>query len=490
MDWHGWIIATLTFWFWACLAYFGASMLLAAASMVVAMLENRRRVQEIRIEDFTTLRESRFTLPVSIVSPVLNEEAMVVPATRSLLAQHYPEFEVIVVDDGSTDRTLARLQEAFDLERIDVACRRQLPAAEIRAIYRSRKDPRLTVVSKANAGNKADPVNCGINLARYPYACCVDGDTVYVATALLRSMSHVTKDPERIVGATSFFGVGSEPETHAGLRRGFRTLDPSLLCLFQHLDLMRSFLAFRLAFSRLDCMLCNPGAFAIWRRDVVIALGGFSGAFTCEDIEMTFRVHEHARRNDLDYRILSLPYMVAETEGPSTAKALIRQRGRWQRVLLECVWRYRGMLLRPKYGSVGLVGLPYYLLFEALAPLVQLTALVTLGVSIWFGLLSWPQFLALLAGMLFLTVLPTTAAIGMHDRSYRDYRSGDLARMLLVAPFDFLLYRPLIVVAGLRGWLDFLRGRKGWDKFERNTRRTRPDAVGPATPLPREPSPT
>lgn len=470
MDTTGWFAGSLVFWFWLCLAYFVASMAFGFFAMIVAWVENGRRERESRIEDFTTLRESRFTLPVSIVSPVLNEEAMVVPATRSLLAQHYPEFEVIVVDDGSTDATLARLQAAFALERVDAAYRRVLPSAEIRAIYRSRKDPRLTVISKANAGNKADPVNCGINLARYPYVCCVDGDTIYIASALLRAMSHVTKDPARTVGATSFFGVGSEPERHASLRRGWRTLDDSLLCTYQHLDLMRTFLAYRLAFSRMECMLCNPGAFAIWRRDVVVELGGFSGEFTCEDIEMTFRVHEHSLRNRLDYRILSLPHMVAETEGPSTAKALIRQRARWQRVLLECVWHYRFMLLRPKYRNVGLLGLPYLWLFEALAPLVQLAAILTLLAAIWLGLLAWPAYLALLAGMLFVTVLPTTAAIGMQDHAYRDYRRGDLVRMLLLAPLDFLLYRPLIMLAGLRGYLDFLRGRKGWDKFERNRR--------------------
>ncbi len=462
--------------FWLSMAYFAASMLFAFFAMTVAWIENGRRERESRIEDFTTLRSSRFTLPVSIVSPVLNEEAMAVAATRSLLNQHYPEFEVIVVDDGSTDATLARLREAFDLEPVDVALRRQLPSADVTAIYRSRTEPRLSVISKRNAGTKADAVNSGVNLARYPYVCCVDGDTIYVANALLRSMSHVTVDPAHIVGATSFFGVGSEPERHAGLRRGWRTLDDSLLCTYQHLDLMRTFLSYRLAFSRLDCMLCNSGAFAIWRRDVLVELGGFSTAFTCEDIEMTFRVHEHSLRQRLGYRILSLPHMVAETEGPDSGKALVRQRARWQRVLMECVWHYRFMLLRPRYRNVGLLGLPYLWLFEALAPLMQLTALLTLACSIALGLLSWPAYLALLAAMLFVTVLPTTAAIGIQDHAYRDYRRGDLMRMMLLAPLDFLLYRPLIMLAGLRGYVDFLRGHKGWDKFDRNTRRA--DAAG------------
>lgn len=489
MDWHALALASLRVLFWASLAYFGIGMLVSLLAMGMALVENRWRRRESRIEDFHTLRASRFTLPVSIVSPVLDEQEMVVPATRSLLAQHYPEFEVIVVDDGSTDATLERLRQAFDLERMDVAYRRMVPSAGIHAIYRSRNEPRLTVVSKANAGTKSDAVNCGINLARYPYACCVDGDTIYVGTALLRAMSHVTRDPERIVGVTSFFGVGSEPERHASLRRGRRTLDDSLLCVFQHLDLMRSFLSNRLAFSRFACMLCNPGAFAIWRRDLLVELGGFSLHFTGEDIEMTMRVHEHALRNGLDYQVRSLPHMVAETEGPGTIPALVRQRARWQRSLVECAWHYRFMLFRPRYGSVGCFGLPYTTVFEALGPPMQLAALLAIGVAAWLQMISWPHYLLLLASMTLLTALPAVAAIGMQDRSYRDYRRRDLMRMLLLAPLEAVFYRPILCIAGLRGWLDFLRGRKGWDKFARNPRKKRdveaagPDVAPPADPV-------
>lgn len=457
--------------FWGSLGYVVVWIALGLAMGALSVVESRRRARQSRAEDFDVLHASRFMLPVSVVAPALNEEAMVVASTRSLLEQDYPEFEVVVVDDGSTDGTLARLAEAFDLEQQDVFYRDVLPSAPVRAIYRSRSHPRLTVVSKVNAGTKADAVNCGVNLARFPYVCSVDGDTLYLPDALINAMSQVTRDPAHIVGATSFFGVSSEPDGAARDANGFRELDPDQLCLYQHLDLMRSFLAYRLALSRLGCMLCNPGAFALWRRDVLLALGGFSPGFTCEDIEMTFRVHEHSLRNKLGLRILSLPYVVAETEGPRTAGALVKQRARWQRVLLETVWAYKFMLLRPRYRSAGLIGLPYYVLFEALGPLVQILSLLTLLAVTVLGLMWWPAYLAMLSALVFATTLPTTVAIRMHDAAYRDYRPRDLARMLLMAPLDLFLYRPIILYAGLRGTIDFLRGNKGWDKFERNERR-------------------
>lgn len=464
------VVEFLDILFWVCLGYFAVSTMLNLAAMSMASNENRRRNWQASAEDYDVLRMSRFMLPVSIVAPAYNEEAMVIPATRSLLAQDYPEFEVIVVDDGSEDRTLQRLIDEFDLIEQPAFMPRQLKTLPIRAVYRSLRHPRLTVVSKENGGNKADPLNCGINFATHPYLCCVDGDTMYLPGALLSAMSQVTREPESIVGATSFFGISSEPESSPIDADGFRKPERNLLCFFQNLDLMRSFLAYRLAFSRMECMLCNPGAFAIWRRDIVIELNGFAENFSCEDIEMTFRIHEHALRNKLDLKVIALPYMIARTEGPDNSRALIRQRARWQRVVLETVWHFRFMLMRPRYRNVGMIGVPYYLVFEALAPIMQLISLITIVISAWLDLLSLREYLLLLVGLVFATSLPTIAAVRLQDEIYRDYRIRELAKMLLLSPLEFFLYRPQIMLAGFRGYIDFLKQEKGWHKFDRNVR--------------------
>jgi biofilm PGA synthesis N-glycosyltransferase PgaC len=453
--------------------YTSALAVYVTGMLAVAVRESRVRRRQDDVEDYESVLGSRYTIPVSVITPAFNEEGMAVPAVRSLLAQSYPQFEVIVVDDGSTDGTVAALDAAFDLEPRQVFFRDTLEAKPIRTVYRSRTDPRLTVLSKENGG-KADSLNCGVNVARYRYLCCVDGDTVFAPDALLRAMALVIKDPARIVAAASLFGISIEPEAAFDGARSTPKINRHMLADFQHLDLMRSFVAYRAAWSRLDCMLCVPGGFGLWRRDVILEMGGFSTAFTCEDIEMTFRIHERFLRAKRPYRIISLPNMVAQTEGPRSIRSLVSQRARWQRVTLETIWHYRGMFGRPRYRSVGLVGVPYYLLFECLAPVFHVLSVLALILAIAVGQLGWPTYLAFIGMMAFGTAIPTTLAVSLHDSAFRDYEISDVIRMLILGPFDLLLYRPILLYASLRGSWEFLRKKKGWNKFDRNVRRTAP----------------
>ena len=451
-------------------AYVGILLLYVVMMLGLSLWETRLRRRQADAEDYDAVRRSRYTIPVSVIAPTFNERVMAVPAAQSLLAQDYPQLEVIVVDDGSVDGTLETLIEAFDLEPRQTFFRRVIPSNPIRMVYRSRTDPRLTVIAKENGG-KADALNCGVNFARYRYLCCVDGDTVFAADALLRAMALVVRDPGRIVGASSLFGISLAPELVAQDGDFLRRTNRHLLADFQHLDLLRSFVAFRSAWTRLKCMLCVSGAFGLWRRDVILEMGGFSSRFTCEDIEMTFRIHEKYLREGTPYRILSLPSMVAQTEGPRSIRSLVSQRARWQRVTLETIWHYRTMVGRARYRAAGFIGLPYYVLFECLAPLVQGISAAGLIVAAALGLMDWPAYFALLGIMAMALAIPTTFAVSMHDVAFRDYRRSDLLRMLLLGPLDLFLYRPILIYAGLRGCWEFLRKDRRWNKFERNVRR-------------------
>jgi biofilm PGA synthesis N-glycosyltransferase PgaC len=460
----------------ACFVYLLATYGMFLALLAFAALENVRRRREARVEDYALLAESRFSIPVSVIIPAYDEAPVILSAVRSALAFEYAEFEVIVVNDGSRDETLQRLVEAYALQPYEVFHRRALPTETVRAVYRSGLDPRLLVVDKANGG-KADALNAGVNLARYRYVCCLDGDTVYEPNALLKGMRLAVADPARVVGVTSVISVASHPETHLSRGERPRTLDRSLLSNFQHIDYLRSFLNTRAAWSRLDFMLCVVGAFMIWRRDLVVEVGGFSRDFTCEDIELTFRVYERLLREGRPCKVVALPDTVATTEGPDRVTRLISQRARWQRVILETVWHYRRMLCNPRYGAVGLLGMPFYVVTECLAPFFELASVLTLVLAVAFVVFDAGAFLAFVATISLLNACFTVAALVVQDRLMREMEWRDLLRLVLVSPLELIAYRPWLTFARLKGTVDLLRGQKGWNKFDRNPRHARAGAT-------------
>ena len=263
----------------ACLVYLTALTAIYVSLTGMAVRENRQRSREASDEDFSIVRRSPFTVPVSVVAPAYNEEVCISASVRSLLALEYPQYELIVVNDGSTDGTLQRLTADFELEPTTVLFRRVLESADIRQIYRSRLDPRLIVVDKVNGG-KADALNAGANFARYRYICFVDSDTVYYPDALLKGMRLVMPDPSKVVGVTSHVSLHSHPEHITRDNKGRVRIDRNPIVTYQQLDYLRAFVWARAAWSRRNYMLCSVGAFAIWRRDIVLQLGGFSTRFT------------------------------------------------------------------------------------------------------------------------------------------------------------------------------------------------------------------
>src|SRR5579885_939512 len=420
-----------------CLGYmltvFGASSLV----LIISSLDNAIRSRETLAEDFDVLGRSRFSPPVSVLVPAFNEEGMVMVTVESVLAFDYPEFEVIVVDDGSTDRTFEVLERELDLEPFGYYERRIVDCAPVTGTYRSRKYGHVEVVRKKHAGTKADPCKCAHNSARYRYVLLLDGDTLYEPDALLNCMRLCARDPQRVIGMTGHISVSSEPETTIGARREDREfIDSTLLSNFQHLEYLRSFLNTRLGWSRLGFMMCVSGAFGLWRRDVVEEVGGWSTEFSCEDLELTFRVHEHMRRNGRPYRILSIPEMVARTEAPGRVRALVQQRTRWQRVIFETL------------GSATLIA------------------------GVVMGIFSWQIYLVFFASMSFGLAVLTSAAVLMEDISTRAYRLRHIVRLLALGPLELALYRPILLWARYRGTIGFLRNEKGWDKFDRNERAT------------------
>src|SRR5581483_2368739 len=363
----GWVVAV-------CFLYLLATYAAYGFLLAVSVAERKMRGGSRREGEDERVRSSSLTIPVTIVAPLYNEAPIAVDSVGSFLAVDYPQFDVVVVNDGSTDDTLERLREAFALEPVELFYRRTYDAKPVRTIYRSRTNPNLLVVDKVNGG-KADSLNCGLNFARYRYVCGVDGDTILARRSLLDGMRLVLTDPGRVIGVTGHIAISGKPEASLNEDGAPCRLDPRPLLAFQHLAYLRSFFNNRLRWTRQNMLLHAVVAVQIWRRDVHEEVGGFSTDFTCEDIELTFRLHERFRREGRDYEILSLADTVGVTEGPDRIRSLISQRERWQRVIMETVVHYRRMAFNPRYGTVGLLGVPFFVLTEVVAPFFELASL-------------------------------------------------------------------------------------------------------------------
>lgn len=450
-----------------CIGYLLLVFAMYGVLVVFAAVENSIRARQRDAEDFDTLESSRFSLPVSVILPVFNEEQVLNHVLDSVFAMHYPEFEVVIVDDGSTDSTFELLRERFDLRLSQTFFRRAVPTKHVVSVYASERDPRVRVVTQANGG-KADALNAGLNLCRYPYVLCLDGDTICREDALLSGMRIIVKDPERVIGVTSQIAVASRPESNGGGASAF--VDNTVLSNFQHLEYLRTCLNGRLAWSHLGFMFCTSGAYMLYRRETLVEAGGFSSDFSCEDIEITFRLHERHLREGRAYRIVALPEPVVTTEAPDRLRSLISQRERWQRVTLEVMWHYRRMLFNPRYGVFGLVGMPYFFLSESLASVFEPFALGLIVLAVWQGGFAWPVYVVFIGTMSFANALLSGAALMLDERSSSTYRLSHVVRLLALSPIELLVYRPVIVWARLLGTWRFLTGHRGWNRFERNLR--------------------
>lgn len=491
MSAHPTLVETVYWVYIACLVYFLAVNLYYAVLFIFASSENRLRVQQQRHEDFFAISRSRHTLPVSVIIPAYNEEQPISNCLYSLTRLDYPQYEVIVVNDGSKDRTLDVLKEEFKLARVDIFSRRHFETAEIRAVYRSTVYKEFYVIDKANGG-KADSLNAGINFSRYPYVCTCDADTIFEPDALLKGMRMILRDPQKIVAVGSLIGINNGCEIEKGEIKRFG-LPREPIVVLQVIEYLRSFLLNRLAWTRLNFMLVVSGAFAIYRRNILIELGGFSKEFTCEDIEMTFRVHEHMRRNRLPYRILSLPGSVSWTEAPHTAKNLYRQRHRWQRVICETFWSYKRMFFNPRYGTVGMLGMPYYLFGEVLPWIPEVAALVIIPLAIWLGVFSWMPLLLFIGIYSLTNVFISLLAIFLNDIGSRSFTLKEIRRLIFLSFVESFGYRQLLSAARIAGTIGFLRGQKGWQKFTRVERKDlaeQPLSTGLARETPRQEPPT
>jgi cellulose synthase/poly-beta-1,6-N-acetylglucosamine synthase-like glycosyltransferase len=450
---------------WVILGYFVALNGFLLTLLSLAAIELRRQRAQEALADRWRLLGSDVAPRISILAPAYNEAATVVESVRSLLTLRYPDLEIVLVNDGSSDDTMGVLRRAFGLRPQHPVHREVVDHEPIRGVERSTLAPSLVVVDKENGG-KADALNAGLNVASGDLVCAIDADTVIEPEAILRMVQPFLRRPDVVAAGGTIRAVNGSSVDHG------RVVVPraprSFLAGVQSVEYLRAYLTGRLGWNRMGGNLIISGAFGLFRRTSVLAAHGYEHDTVGEDMELVARLRRRAYEEGGPGRVEFVPDPVAWTEVPESFKVLGRQRDRWHRGLADVLSRYRGVALRRRYGSLGFVAYPYFLLVELLGPVVEAVGLVGLAFGLLTGSVDWPFALLFLLVAYGLGLIMTVLTLALEEWTYRGYGRGrDTLILLGWAILEPLGYRQVTVFWRLKGLWKYSRGRTDWGVMTR-----------------------
>jgi cellulose synthase/poly-beta-1,6-N-acetylglucosamine synthase-like glycosyltransferase len=433
--------------------------------LVMAAVAMRRYTASVSESSMRRMLRSPLAPRISILVPAYNEAKGIVDSVRSLLALDYPQLEIIVISDGSTDDTIGALVASFGLIRALRPMPPFLPCRPVRATYVPQSQLRLLVIDKENGG-KADSLNAGINYASYPLFCSVDADSILEQDALAKTALPFIEDPRRTIATGGLVRVANGCRVERGRVLQAR-LPRSWLPMFQVVEYARAFFGARTGWSALNGLLIISGAFGLFKREAVIAAGGYRTDTVGEDAELVARLHRTCRDARRPYRIVYVADPVCWTEAPESTRFLRRQRRRWHRGCVEMLLIHRRMMLNPRYGTVGLLSLPSMLLFEVLGPVIELSGYVITIAGVALGRLPTGTFVLYVALAVLYGLVLTLGSIALEESSANRFPGwDDLRRTLVFAVAENLGYRQLQHLWRLEGFWQLIR-KAEWGAMER-----------------------
>ncbi|MBA4138676.1 MAG: glycosyl transferase [Opitutus sp.] len=433
---------------------------------VLAFFELRHARNEERRTDPSWMLGAKSIPGITMLVPAYNEEKTIVENIHSLLTLRYPRYEIVVVNDGSKDGTARAVIAAFKLERIDLRRPHPAPCKPIRGIYRHRDYPNLLFIDKENGG-KSDALNAAMNYARHPLVCGVDADSLLDHNSLLKAARPFVEHPHSLVAVGGTIRIANGCEVHGGMVTN-EGAPRKLLPLFQVIEYLRAFLIARLSFSRLNTVSIISGAFGLFKRHAVLAVGGYTHGTVGEDMELIVKLHRHFKERAEPYNILFVPDPVCWTEAPESLAVLRRQRTRWQRGLCEVLWRHRTMLCNRRYGRIGTLGLPMFIAFDIVGPILDLIGLIFVPLLCLAGLLTWHYMAAFFAVVVFYGVFLSMMALVLAELAlFKTTRKRDMALLAFAAIAENFGYRQLNLLWRIEGIWQYFRKQQAWGEMTR-----------------------
>jgi len=451
--------------FYLTLFLFGTYLMLGVFSAIAL----RKYLRKNSYINYNSLVLSPLSPKISIIAPAYNESKTIIDNIRTLLSLYYNNFEVVIVNDGSTDNTFDLMKDAYDLIRVNYYFDYRIPCERIRGVYRS-KNPsynRLTIIDKNNGG-KADSLNAGINICHSDLFVSIDADSIIEADSILKLVKPFLEEKDKkVIGTGGVIRIVNSCEIERGHIREIK-IPSQILPRLQVLEYTRAFLLGRMAWSHLDGLMLISGAMGIFDREIVIKAGGYSVKTVGEDMELVLRMRRYMAENDKKYEVTYIPDPLCWTEVPSDLKSLRKQRTRWTRGLVESLRTHRKMFFNSSYGRLGLLGYPYWFFFEWMAPLIAFSGFIYTIYLIARDALNWPFYLLLFVFVYSFAVSLSTWAVLFEEITFHKYnRKRDVFKLIGVALIEPFFY-PVHTYFAIIGNLEALRGKKGWGSAERS----------------------
>ncbi len=450
--------------FFYALAISSINLLLA----IISIRETRKYIRNNKRIDDQAILSSPSVSSISLLVPMYNEEVSIIDSVRSLLSLQYNNYDVIVINDGSTDESLKSLITYFQLIPVDQKTSGVLPTRKILGVYKSKNRAfgKLIVIDKLNGG-KADALNAGLNISESSLVATLDADSIIAPDALLKMVRPFLQSKERVIATGAVIRVANSCKVEDGSLVNVQ-LSSNLLVRFQTLEYLRVFLLSRIAWSKLNGLLIISGAFGLFDKEVAIKAGGYATDTVGEDMELVVRMRRYMQQIKQKYKIFYLPDPLCWTEAPSELRILNRQRNRWARGTAETLYRHRKVFFNPRYGLMGMLSYPYWFFFEYLAPYMEVIGILYFISLLILGAINWTYFFALLALVYAFAVFMSVLALMAEEFSYHKYsKRSDTAKLVLTALLEPILYHPIILINSLKGYLDLLLGKKSWGNMKR-----------------------
>lgn len=454
--------------------FFGYAFTAIASYIILSFISGKETLEYIKKNSFVHYKDilsSTMSPSITIIAPAYNESLNVVENVRSILSNHYVNYTVIIVNDGSKDDSLEKLIEAYDLEKVDFIINSKIKTQPLRKGVFKSKNPafeKLMVVDKENGG-KADALNMGLNISKSKYVACIDVDCLLLEDALQKMIKPFLEDTDaKVIAAGGVIRIANSCVIKGGKLMDVN-LPKNVLVQSQILEYLRAFLLGRMAWSRLNGLLVISGAFGIFDKEIAIAVGGYDTNTVGEDMEIIVRMRRYMEEKGRKYRVSYIPDPLCWTEAPDSYKILISQRNRWTRGTIETLRKHRKIGFNRKYGSFGMISYPYWLIFERLAPIIEAVGLVYFMVLLVLQQVRWEYALSFLVLAYIFSVLFSIIALYSEELTFHEYKKkGTGYKLVLLSALEPFILHPFILYAAIKGNYDYyFNKKKKWGTMTR-----------------------